>query len=135
MLLKDVRDYIASLGITEDKRCYCGVLPDKADKSIGVYNPKHPPPLRVPIGGMPNSTYGIKSVTILIHWNKSPTETEQAAVNLHKALVDCKSTEVNGWMIKFIQVAHAEPIGVGTDDKGVHEHVIECELYYDKERG
>lgn len=37
MMLKDVRDYIAALGIAEDSHCYCGKMADKKDKSIGVY--------------------------------------------------------------------------------------------------
>ena len=34
MTLADVRDYIASLGLSE--HVYMGKLPDKQDKSIGV---------------------------------------------------------------------------------------------------
>lgn len=39
MMLADVRDYIDSLGIAE--HVYMGKLPDKEDKSVGVYNSKH----------------------------------------------------------------------------------------------
>ena len=39
MMLSDVRDYVESLGISEN--VYMGKLPDKPEKSIGVYNSKH----------------------------------------------------------------------------------------------
>lgn len=39
MMLEDVRDYIASLDVAE--HVYMGKLPDKEDKSVGVYNSKH----------------------------------------------------------------------------------------------
>ena len=39
MTLADVRDYIAALNLSE--HVYMGKLPDKEEKSIGVYNSKH----------------------------------------------------------------------------------------------
>lgn len=132
MMLKDVRDYIAALGIAEDEHCYCGKMADKKDKSIGVYPLKNRQPNSIPIGGMQNASYGTKGISFLVHWNKSPTETEQAAIALQEALISCKEQQVNGHTIKFIDVAYDEPIPVDTDDNGIYEYVIECLFYYER---
>jgi hypothetical protein len=39
--LGSVREYISSLGITEDEHVYMGTLDTKKEKSLGVYNSKH----------------------------------------------------------------------------------------------
>ena len=49
MTLADVRDYIASLELAE--HVYMGKLPDKEDKSVGVYNSKHQYPQHIALGG------------------------------------------------------------------------------------
>ena len=131
--LSDIRDYIASLGIAEDKHCYCGIMPDKEDKSIGAYPLKSGRQLVIPIGGMENKSFLTKSVSFLVHWNRSPTEAEIAATELYKKLQKTEHTEINGHFIKFIQMSHEEPVPVGTDDNGIFEYVIECLIYYDKE--
>lgn len=135
IFLKDIRDYIASLGITEDENCYCGRLPDKKDKSIGTYPMKSGREPVVPIGGMQYKSYGTKPVSILIHWNRSPTETEEAAAELYKRLQETKQMEMNGHFIKFIQMGQEEPVPVGTDEHGIFEYVIECLIYYDRKEG
>lgn len=133
MILKDIRDYIASLGIAEDEHCYCGKMADKNDKSIGVYPLKNRQPNHIPIGGIQNASYGIKGISFLVHWNKSPTETEQAAIALQEALISCREQQVNGHTIKFIEVAYDEPVPVDTDDNGIYEYVIECLFYYERQ--
>lgn len=134
MQLKDVRDYIASLGVAENEHCYCGKMADKKQKSIGIYPLKQRQPFKIPIGGIKNASYGIKAVSLLVHWNKSPADTEQAAAALQEALISCKEQQVNGHTIKFIAVAYGEPIPVDTDDSGIFEYVIECLFYYERKR-
>ena len=80
MMLEDARDYIASLDVAE--HVYMGKLPDKEDKSVGVYNSKHQYPYHTTLGGPSLEGYGEKYVTILVHWNKSPRDTEKAAAEL-----------------------------------------------------
>ena len=50
MTLADVRDYIASLNITESQRVYMGKLDVKPDKTIGVYHSKHQHTYKTAIG-------------------------------------------------------------------------------------
>lgn len=135
MMLKDIRDYIATLGIAEDEHCYCGKMADKKDKSVGVYPLKQRRPSRIPLGGMENASYAVKAISLLVHWNKLPTESEKAAVDLQDALRSCREQQINEYMMKFIVVGYEEPIPVDTDENGIYEYVIECLIYYEKKEG
>ena len=77
MMLSDVRDYVESLELAD--HVYMGSLPDKQEKSIGVYNSKHQQEYKTALGGPQLASYGTKYVTLLIHWNNSPRESEKAA--------------------------------------------------------
>lgn len=134
MNLADVRDYISSLEIAEDEHCYCGKMPDKKEKSIGVYPLKQRTPCSIPLGGINNSSYKVMSVSLLVHWNRSPAETERAANRLQDALLSCRERSMNGETIKFILVSYDEPVPVDTDDEGIHEYVTECLIYYERNR-
>lgn len=132
MQLRDFRDYVSALGIAEDGHCYCGKMADKKEKSIGVYPLKSGRQKQNTLGGEQNCSYETKGISILVHWNKSPNETETAAMWLLEALTKCENVTVNGHEIKFIQVSYDEPIPVGTDENGIYEYIIECLLYVKK---
>lgn len=135
MLLKDIRDYMASLNIAEAEKCYMGLMPDKEEKSIGVYHLRsgRQAVTPTPIGGQGNRSYGVKAVLVLIHWNRSPTETEEAAVKVYQRLQNTQEQEINGHRIKFIQMNQDEPVSVDTDEIGIFEYVMECLIYYESE--
>lgn len=130
--LSDIRDFIGVLGITGDEKVYSGKMPDKVFKSIGVYNLKRSRPPNIPAGGLKNSSYGIKSVSLLVHWNKSQREAERAAQSLWNKLYYVRNEEINENRILFILLSSDEPISVDTDDSGVYEYVIECDFYYER---
>ena len=130
MMLSDVRDYIESLGIAE--HVYSGKLDAKKEKSIGVYNSKHERAYKTAIGGPLLESYGTKHVTILVHWNKSQRETEKVATALFKAVTAAREVKVNNAIIKFILPVY-DLQGIGTDDHGVYEMVIEAAVIYNKE--
>lgn len=77
-------------------------------------------------------SYGTKYVTFLVHWNKSPRDTEKAAVDLFEALRDTRDVAINTAKIKFVQLLVNEPVAVGTDDAGIYEMVIEAAIFYQK---
>lgn len=133
MLLKDVRDYLAAFGIAEDEHCYMGIMPDKKEKSIGVYHLRSGRQAVTPIGGQGSRSYGVKAVSVLVHWNRSPTETEEAAVKVYQRLQNTQEQEINGHRIKFIQMNQDEPVSVDTDESGIFEYVMECFIYYESE--
>ena len=129
MMLSDVRDYIASLGLAD--HVYMGKMPDKQEKSIGVYNSKHQHAYSTAIGGPAMESYGTKYVTLLVHWNKSPRDAEKAATALFDAVRTAREVTINESKIKFIQPLY-EIQDVGTDDAGIYEIVIEAAVIYEK---
>ena len=130
MTLADVRDYIASLKITD--RVYIGKLPGKPEHSIGVYNSKQQYPYKVAIGGKQLESYGTKYITLLVHWDKSPRKTEEIATALFDKICAARDVKINDATIKFVQPLY-EIQDVGTDDAGVYELVIEAAFIYSKE--
>jgi len=129
-MLVDVRDYIKSLKLSE--YTYMGKLDSKKDESIGVYHSKRESPYKTAIGGPSLQSYGIKSVSFLVHWNKSPRDTEKAAKVLFEALRDTREVKINETTIKFIQLLNEEPVDVSTDDDGIYEMVIEVAIIYER---
>lgn len=127
--LADVRDWLKTLINAE--HYYIGKLDSKQDKSIGVYQRKNPAPPIKAIGQ--SSSYEIKPLSILIHWNKNAKETEITALELYRQLSAVTSLELNGTHVQFISLLQSEPVDVGTDDNGVYERVIEFDIYYKKE--
>lgn len=128
----DVRDYIAGLGIADNTNVYCGKLDDKKNKSIGVYNNNKQRSVQMAIGGIKNSSYRVKSVSVLVHWNKSVRDTEKAAEQLYNMLRDTKRVTINGTRVFFTKMQVDEPVDVGTDDNGIFEMVIELDIYYER---
>ena len=76
----------------------------------------------------------VKSISILIHWNKNANETEKRAQYLYNRLFEAESVVIGGTPIKMIALLQNEPVDVGTDDNNVYERVIELDLYYERER-
>ena len=68
---------------------------------------------------------------MLIHWNKSPGDTEKTAIELFEALRQARDVTVNDETIKFIQPLY-EIQNVGTTDAGIYEMVIEMAVIYEK---
>lgn len=132
MMLNDVWAWVKSLGLAE--HVYMGKLDAKQDKSIGVYNSKHQHAYHTAIGGYELESYGTKYVTFLVHWNKSPGETEEAATALFNAVRQAREVTVNNTTIKFIQPLY-DMQDVGTDDAGIYEMVIEAAVIYEKGKG
>lgn len=130
MNLGDVRDYIASLKIAN--YVYTGKLPAKEERSIGVYNSKHQHAYRTTLGGPSTEGYGEKYVTILVHWNKSPRDTEKAATALFQRLRTARDEKINDEKMKFFQPLY-DIQDVGTDETGVYEMVIEGVVIFEKE--
>ena len=128
----DVRDYIAGLGIVDNTNVYCGKLDDKKNKSLGVYNNNKQRPVQMAVGGLNNSSYRIKSVSILVHGNTSVRDTEKTAEQLYNMLRDMNHITINDTKVFFTKMLVDEPVDVGTDDNGIFECVIELDIYYER---
>lgn len=128
----DVRDYIAGSWLADNNNVYCGKLDNKKDKSIGVYNLNRQRPPQTAVGGLNNSSYRIKPVSILVHWNTSVRDTEKAAEQLYNMLRDTNNKIINDTKLLFTKMQVDGPVDVGTDDKGIFESVIELDIYYER---
>ena len=132
MSLGDIRGYIAGLEIAEDDRVYIGKLDNKKEKSIGVYNRKGEGPPQIPLGGLDFSTYDMKRISLLVHWNRNVLEAEQAARSLYDALLKENSLKIGDTEVRFLVLQVPEPVDVGTDDNGVYEYVIWLDFVYQR---
>ena len=130
--LAEVRDWIKTFNAANNY--YIGKLDNKQENSIGIYQRKTIDGPRVAIGGRSLASYEVKSISILIHWNKNANETEKRAQYLYNRLFEAESVVIGGTPIKMIALLQNEPVDVGTDDNNVYERVIELNLYYERER-
>ncbi|TVX05200.1 hypothetical protein AZJ54_11720 [Streptococcus pneumoniae] len=129
--LAEVRDWIKTFNAANNY--YIGKLDNKQENSIGIYQRKTIDGPRVAIGGRSLASYEVKSISILIHWNKNANETEKRAQYLYNRLFEAESVVIGGTPIKMIALLQNEPVDVGTDDNNVYERVIELDLYYERE--
>lgn len=129
--LADIRDWLKTLENKADNY-YIGKLDNKNNKSIGVYKGKNAIAPRITLGGRENSSYEVKAITILIHWNSNARETEEFSYKLYEELLKENSVVINNHRIKMIKLITNEPIDVGTDEKNVYERVIDLEFYYER---
>lgn len=132
LALANIRDYISSFGIAEDSSVYSGKLDNKKEKSIGVYQRKAEGSPGIALGGYGSSSYEVKPIAILVHWNKSQRETEAAAFALFVKLKNETVVDIGGMHIQFIRLMVPEPQDVGTDDNGVYECVIWLDIIYER---
>lgn len=129
--LAEVRDWIKTFNAANNY--YIGKLDNKQENSVGIYQRKTIDGPRVAIGGRSLASYDVKSISILIHWNKNANETEKRAQYLYNRLFEAESVVIGETPIKIISLLQNEPVDVGTDDNNVYERVIELDLYYERE--
>lgn len=130
--LAEVRDWIKTFNAANNY--YIGKLDNKQENSIGIYQRKTIDGPRIAIGGRTLASYDVKSISVLIHWNKNANETEKRAQYLYNRLFEAESVVIGETPIKMIALLQNEPVDVGTDDNNVYERVIELDLYYERER-
>lgn len=128
--LAQVKDWTKTL--IEADHYYIGKLNEKYDRSIGLYTRQR---AGAPIKAMGDAgSYGIKAISILVHWTNNANETEHAALALYDKMQHVTDVTIGDSHIDYIMLNVPEPVAVGVDDKGVYEYVIEADLYYRKEK-
>lgn len=133
LAINDIRSYIASLGIAGDENVYIGKLDSKKQKSIGVYSRPTSGMPGTALGGLDCTTFDVKPVSILVHWNRDKGEAEAAAYELFGKLRNITSLDIGGTHINYLRLMVPEPQDVGTDDSGVYEYVIWLDFIYGRE--
>ena len=130
MTLENIMDWLETLDVAE--HIYANRLDNKKEKSLGVYHGRDYSGRTVmAIGGLQNSSYDMMPVSLLLHWNRSYTETEAAAKALWDAIVEVRHADIPGDQhIQYLQMTVPKPVYVATDANGIHEFVINFNLYY-----
>lgn len=134
LAIDDIRSYIASLGIADDDSVYIGKMDGKKQKSIGVYSRPTSGNPNTALGGLDCTTYDIKPVSLLVHWDKDKGAAEAAAYGLFEKLRNVTSLTIGGTHIDYVRLMVPEPQDVGTDDNGVYEYVIWLDFLYERKR-
>ena len=97
-----------------------------------MYNRKGEGPPQLPLGGLDYSSYDIKRVSLLVHWNKDVLESEKSARALYDALLKETSLTIGEEEIRFLVLQVPEPVDVGTDDNGIYEYVIWLDFIFQR---
>ena len=134
LTLSDVKDWLKTFQTGE--HFYCGKIDSKSEKTIGVYQRKPSGQPRVTLGGLENTTYEVKQISVLVHWNQYASQTEEAAVSLFEKIRQAgeSSLMVGDTQVYFIRMEVPEPIDVGSDENGVYERVIWFDMIFEKSR-
>ncbi|MCP1103599.1 hypothetical protein M2454_002936 [Aequitasia blattaphilus] len=130
MTLAEVRDWIKTFEIGEN--FYIGKLDNKKEKSIGVYQRKPSGNPFIALGGVDNTKTTVKSISLLIHWNKWADQTEAAAQELYDKFLRLTDVTIAGKRVNYVRLEVPEPVDVGSDDSGVYERVIWLDLIYER---
>lgn len=130
MTLKDVKDWLKE-SIKADV-WKIGTYDNSKDKTICVRNLSSNRN-KLAIGGLPNTSTAVKGLSIVIHWNKNPDETERMAQSIY-ALFYGQRPVIGKYQVVKCDMRNDEPVSVGTDDKGIYEYVIETWIAYQREK-
>lgn len=126
MKLAEIKDYLKSR-ISCDN-WYVGKIDAGKEYCIGVYSSEGPVPV-IPIGGVKNLSYSTKAVSFLIHWGRSYTPAEEKALEVFECLFP-RPEEFEDYEIIKVDFRTSEPVGIGTDERGIYEFIINCLIFY-----
>ena len=134
LTLSDIKDLIKTLQTGE--HFYCVKIDSKPEKTIGVYQRKPSGQPRMALGGLDNTSYEVKQISVLVHWNQYSSQTEEAAAGLFEKIRQAGEggLTVGGTKVYFIRMEVPEPVDVGTDESGVYERVIWFDMIYERSR-
>lgn len=129
MLLSEIREYLKTK--IDCPQWYSGKIDASKEQCIGLYSVQGPAPF-IALGGLENTSYSTKAISILVHWTKNSKTAEEKAQEVYNTLF-CNSNAVIGGhkVIKF-DMRTSEPVSVGADDNGIFEFVIETVIYYER---
>lgn len=127
MTLSEILDWLET--VINCPQYYMGKV-GSASQSITIYNTTGPAP-RIAVGGLGNTSYTNKSISLLVHWGKSPSSAETKAQEVYAAMFG-QSATIGGKRVIMFQMKTSEPVGVGTDDEGIYEYVIEVNIVHER---
>ena len=129
MTLAEVKDWLKTQ--ISCPNWYIGKIDGSKEQCIGIYNVAGPPPV-IALGGIENTSYATKAISILVHWGKNADIAERKAQEVYNCMFG-QSTVIGGKRVIQFNMLTPEPVGVGTDDNNIFEYVIETVIFYEKE--
>lgn len=128
MLLSEIREYLKQK--IECPQWYLNKMGGTKEESITIYNSIGPAP-RIAIGGLENTSYTTKAISILVHWGKDSNKAELKAQEVYNSFFGQGGVIGNKKIIMF-KMKTDSPVYVGTDSEGIIEYVIETIIYYER---
>ena len=129
MTLKEVKDFLKTQ--IEADNWKIGTYDNSKDKTICVRNLTSNRNT-LAMGGLKNTTTRTKGISIVVHWNKNPDETERISQQIHEAFYG-QHPLINDKQVVLCEMRSDEPISLGTDSSGVYEYAIELWITYKEE--
>lgn len=106
-----------------------GKLDTSKSQTICVYSGLSAGANRPKLGN--DSGYGEKSIRILVRWGSNFAKAEEKAQRVYNLLGSSNPIN-NNEKICFVIPKYAEPVSLGTDDKGIYEFSIDVNLFYER---
>ncbi|MFT8347686.1 minor capsid protein [Clostridium saccharoperbutylacetonicum] len=128
MLLSEVKDYLKT--VIDCPQWYTGKIDGTVEQCIGIYS-TNGPSSNIALGGLANTSYSTKAISILVHWGKNSNTAEQKAQEVYNALFG-QSASIGGKKVTKFNMRSSEPVGVGTDANGIFEYVMEVIIYFER---
>lgn len=128
MTLADVKEFLKDK--IDCPNWFVGKKDTAKEQSITIYPTQGVPPIMA-LGGLVLSSYTTKAVSILVHWGNQATPAELKAKEVYDSLFGQSGTIGPFDVIKF-DMRTSEPLGMGTEDNGIYEYVINLVIYYKK---
>ena len=128
ILLSEIRDYLKTK--IECPQWYIGKIDGTKEQCIGIYSIRGPRS-HIALGGLENTSYSTKAISILIHWGKNANIAEQKAQGVYNVLFGEKAI-IGGKRVIDFNMRTTEPISVGTDKNGIYEYVIEVNIIHER---
>jgi len=129
MTLKEVKDFLKTQ--IEADNWKIGTYDNSKDKTICVRNLTSNRN-KLALGGLKNTSTRTKGISIVVHWNKNPDETERISQQIHNVFYG-QHPLINDKQVVLCEMRSDEPISLGTDSSGVYEYVIELWITYKEE--
>lgn len=128
MTLAEVREWLKTQ--TNCPNWYIGKIDGSKEQCIGLYNIAGPAP-HIALGGLVNTGYAMKAISILVHWGKNADVAEQKAQEVYNCMFG-KAATIGGKKVILFKMRTSEPVSIGTDEKNIYEYVIETIIYHER---
>ena len=110
-----------------------GAIKGEKLRYIGVYDGKTAARQRVCLGGPGQTGYQERTISILVHWTKNPSQAAAKAAEIHGLFCGLSKEPMKDHCIVMADPG-GQPLSVGPDATGVYEYVINAKITYERMR-